>query len=187
MNKYKQKFIFHFTLAFIIYFGFASLYTQMQAQEMNKKSYIGLSGVLDKEWTIKGDNSASEFNSGWLATYGYQFSDIFSGEIAYGKTIDAEIGKSKLEADVMEISLLARLPYRISPFLRVGWSEAELTASFENETGSVSENSLLTGGGIDFYLVKNAGIRLEVNIAEYDLYGHKVESERGQLGIIIRF
>ena len=88
MNKYKQKFIFHFTLAFIIYFGFASLYTQMQAQEMNKKSYIGLSGVLDKEWTIKGDNSASEFNSGWLATYGYQFSDIFSGEIAYGKTID---------------------------------------------------------------------------------------------------
>ena len=198
MTKYKQKFIFYFTFALIIYVAYSPLHTQVQAQEGDRKPYIGVAAIIGgvlsssiaEQAPDEQDVSEDSYNSGRLLTFGYQFNRVLGGEIAHGKTIDADISEDggKLRSEALEISLLLRVPQPIiSPFLRVGWSEVDLTASRGEQILSEANDAFLMGGGVDFFLVKNLGIRLEISVAEYDFFHYKIEAERGQLGMIIRY
>ena len=158
----------------------------------------------------------AEENAGWLLNYGYQFTDMFSGELAYGKVYDtktpgtparaavpevpasgenpaipavpaedAEPSESA-EGELIELSVLARMPGQtFSPFVRLGYSDIDLSAT-DSDDRSGSESDFLIGVGVDFTISESAAIRLEYNQADYG--GKlKAEFERIQLGTIIRF
>ena len=185
-----EKRIFYFVIAFIMSLGF----TTAQAQN----SYVGLSAIVSGEMSFD-DNAIpdDEYNSGWLLNYGYQFTDMFSSELAYGRLSDVEDGlyRFKSELEVMEVSVLARMPGQIaSPFIRLGYSDADFSGSDNDATNAAgevvgasfnySESDFLIGVGVDFNIGDSGAIRLEYNQADY---GDDFELERVQLGTIIRF
>ncbi|MGI9440089.1 MAG: outer membrane beta-barrel protein [Parvibaculales bacterium] len=186
-----EKRIFYFVIAFIMSLGFTAAQAQNMGM-MDKKSYVGVSAIISGEF-----EDDVEYNSGWFLNYGYQFTDMFAGEIAYGKLADAKGYGVEAELDLIEVSVLARMPGRTaSPFIRLGYSDIDLSGSevieTTNEAGEVvlvrdtyggSESDFLIGVGVDFNIGESAAIRLEYNQADYD----GAEFERIQLGTIIRF
>ena len=200
-----QKNIFYLVVAFILSFSF----TAVQAQESDKKAYIGISGIVGVEVYDEYSNASFEAEgTGWLITYGYQFTDMVGAEFSYGQFSDDEANfildedayddveagdyVSNLEISVMEMSLLARIPSpsQVSPFLRFGYSDADfqLWADFnERSLATRSEGSLFVGAGVDLSIEASdaidAAIRFEYNKAGYD----GLVIERLQIGTIIRF
>ena len=191
-----EKRIFYFVIAFIMSLGFTAAQAQNMGM-MDKKSYVGLTAIVSGEF-----DSDYEANSGWLLNYGYQFTDMFSGELAYGKADDAKrpgtpavptvpaangnpeipgtlaVPETSTEIELIELSVLARMPGQIaSPFLRLGYSDIDIS-------GGSSESDFLIGVGADFNIGESAAIRLEYNQADY---GDGLELDRIQLGTIIRF
>ena len=181
-----EKRIFYFVIAFIMSLGFTAAQAQNMGM-MDKKSYVGISAIVSGELDYAASNlKKDEFNSGWLLSYGYQFTDMFAGELAYGKISDLDDGfyQYNSELEVIEVSVLARMPGQIaSPFVRLGYSDADLTVSLGDSSPSNSESDFLIGVGVDFNIGESGAIRLEYNQADYD----GDELERLQLGTIIRF
>ena len=181
-----EKRIFYFVIAFIMSLGFTAAQAQNMGM-MDKKSYVGVSAIISGEvdYAVSGAKN-DEFNSGWLLSYGYQFTDMFAGELAYGRLSDLDDGdyQYKSELDVIEVSVLARMPGQLaSPFVRLGYSDADLTLTIDGVSASGSESDFLLGVGVDFNIGDSGAIRLEYNQADYD--GDDIE--RLQLGTIIRF
>ena len=187
-----EKRIFYFVIAFIMSLGFTAAQAQNMGM-MDKKSYAGVSAIVSGEF-----KGGLEANSGWLLNYGYQFTDMFSSELAYGRVYDVKDDEGDTEEiELIEVSVLARMPGQTaSPFIRLGYSDidlsesnvAELNASGEIETPassfSRSESDFLIGVGVDFNIGDSGAIRLEYNQADY---GDGLELDRVQLGTIIRF
>ena len=187
-----EKRIFYFVIAFIMSLGFTAAQAQNMGM-MDKKSYAGVSAIVSGEF--EGD---LEYNSGWLLNYGYQFTDMFAGEIAYGKLQESKVTGAEAKGELIEVSVLARMPGQIaSPFLRLGYSDLDLSLSgsvaildangaldAESFSNNDSESDFLIGVGVDFNIGESGAIRLEYNQADY---GDGIELDRVQLGTIIRF
>ena len=163
-----KKRMLYFVIAFITSFGFTAV--QAQAQDMDKKAYIGISAI---------DVTFDRYDisvTGWGLNWGYQFTDILGVEGFYGRVDNAKIAGIDFDAAVLDTSLLVRMPSQASPFIRFGVSTGDTTLT-------ESDTAFLIGVGIDFNIGESAAIRLEYNQAEYGIG----EVERVQLGTIFRF
>lgn len=177
-------------LRHVIYsFAFVLSFTTAQAE--TPENYFGVSAIIDGELQFDDPGFVdSNFNSGFILSFGHQIQDQVSVEIAHAKYADNSSGYLESELTAWEISGLFHFPQN-GPFIRLGYSDGKLTSTvIDLDTGQVvgnisgSDSGVIFGVGYDIPISQDTGIlRLEYGQADYD----DGEVTRLTLGTLIRF
>jgi len=131
-------------------------------------------GLLTKDTTLDSSSQHSTKSGGLLVGYSYQFNSWAGVEGNYGYTRNTEnyfgpIGGSSIQADIHEVtgSFVAHIPVhaaRVRPYLLAGAGALvfDPTDNFTiNGAARQTKAAFVYGGGVNFDLTHNFGVRAE--------------------------
>lgn len=160
--------------------------TVTAAQAQTAKSYFGASAILDAKLDYNHPSlSDVAIDNGFILSYGRQTGKNAAIEVSYVRYLDMSGYEGLVTADVTAIEVSGLFfPSDTGPYVRIGYSDGDLSSRVGDLTQSESESGPLIGIGVEIPIQLNSSaVRLEFTSIEYD----NAEAERLTLGTLIRF